>query len=120
VLIHTGMNDIFREGEGAVEVGREAIQRILYATARAKQRVIVLECQPADWMDTPPAQDLQAAYDAWNTMLREEAGGQPGVGVLDTCESWDPTLYTDSPQYHPNDDGHALIAEELNELLRSS
>ena len=120
VVIHTGMNDIFREGEGAVELGRAAIQRILYATAKAKQRVLVLECQPSDWMDTPPAQDLQTAYDAWNTMLREEASGQPGVNVLDTCESWDPAAYTDSPQYHPNDDGHALIAEELNELLRSS
>ena len=120
VVIHTGMNDIFREGEGAVELGREAIQRILYATAKAKQRVLVLECQPSDWMDTPPALDLQTAYDAWNTMLREEASGQPGVGVLDTCESWDPNVYTDAPQYHPNDEGHALIAEELNELLRSS
>ena len=120
VVIHTGMNDIFREGESGVEIGREAIQRILYSTAKAKRRVLVLECQPADWMDTPPAVDLQTAYDAWNTMLREEASGQPGVDVLDTCESWDPSVYTDSPQYHPNDEGHALIAEELDELLRSS
>lgn len=119
VVIHVGMNDVFRQRENAVEAGRGAVQRLLYWTAAAKRRVLVLECQPSDWMDTPPRVDLQVAYDAWNTMLREEAAGQPGVDVLDTCESWDPLAYTDPPQYHPNDEGHALIAAELDALLRS-
>jgi hypothetical protein len=70
-------------------------------------------------LDTPPAVELQAPYDAWNAMLREEAAAVPGVKVLETCAEWDPESYTDPPKYHPNDDGHALLADELVELLRA-
>jgi lysophospholipase L1-like esterase len=120
VVIHTGMNDIFRQGDEAVDVGREAIQRLLEGTADADRRVVVLECQPASWLDTPPGVDLQAAYDAWNEMLTEEAAAWDDVDVLDTCATWDPEEYTDPHKYHPNDDGHALIAAELDALLRRS
>ena len=117
VVIHTGMNDIFRKGDDAAEQGRPAIQRLLEGTAGAKHRVLVLECQPNSWLDTPPAVDLQTAYDAWNEMLREEAALADGVEVLDTCEAWDPAEFTDPPKYHPSDVGHAAIAAAIAELL---
>lgn len=120
VVIHTGMNDIFRKGDAAATVGRVGIERLLSGTANAGRRILVLECQPSDWMDTPPHQDLQAAYDAWNVMLRDEADVWPNVELLDTCEQWDPLEYTSPPKYHPNDEGHALIADAINQLLRSS
>jgi lysophospholipase L1-like esterase len=117
VVIHTGMNDIFRRRDDAADLGREAIERLLAGTAEAKHRVLVLECQPDSWLDTPPAVDLQAAYDAWNQMIREEAVAWPGVELLDTCAEWDPKQFTDPPKYHPNDEGHALIAAALTALL---
>ena len=120
VVIHTGMNDIFRRGDDAVAQGREAIQQLLAGTADAGRRVLILECQPSSWLDTPPHRDLQAPYDAWNAMLVEEAGAWPDVDVLDTCARWDPLQYTDPPKYHPSDEGHALIAAELDALLRQS
>jgi lysophospholipase L1-like esterase len=119
VVIHTGMNDIFRRGADAVAKGRPAIQQLLSGTEGAARRVLILECQPFSWLDTPPQVELQAPYDAWNAMLREEAAAAGGVDVLETCAEWDPESYTDVPKYHPNDDGHALIAEELVELLRA-
>jgi len=118
VVIHTGMNDIFRRGDDAVVEGRVGIERLLSGTANAGRRILVLECQPASWFDTPPHKDLQSAYDAWNAMLRDEASVWPNVDLLDTCEQWDPLKYTDPPKYHPNDDGHALIAGQINALLR--
>ena len=120
VVIHTGMNDIFRRGAAAAVKGRESVRQLLSGTVGAKQRIVILECQPASWLGTPPAVDLQAPYEAWNQMLREEAAASPGVQVLDTCAEWDPEVYTDAPKYHPNDDGHALIAEELVAALRDS
>ncbi len=120
VVIHTGMNDIFRRGDDAASLGREAVQRLLAGAAGAGRRILVLECQPASWFDTPPQQDLQSAYDSWNVMLREEATAAGDVDVLDTCERWDPLQFTDPPKYHPNDEGHALIAGEINAVLRSS
>lgn len=120
VVIHTGMNDIFRRGDDAVLKGRESVRQMLAGTVGAKQRILILECQPASWLDTPPAIDLQAPYEAWNEMLREEAAASSGVEVLDTCAEWDPEVYTDTPKYHPNDDGHALIAEEIVAALRDS
>jgi lysophospholipase L1-like esterase len=120
VVIHTGMNDIFRRGEEAVTEGRESIQQLLAGTAEAGRRVLVLECQPSSWLDTPPHRDLQAPYDAWNAMLVQEAGAWPDVDVLDTCARWEPLQFTDPPKYHPNDEGHALIAQELDTLLRES
>jgi hypothetical protein len=53
-------------------------------------------------------------------MLSEEAAASPGVEILDTCQSWDPTVYTDVPHYHPNDEGHALIASEIVTALSTS
>lgn len=118
VVIHTGMNDIFRRGDDAVAKGRPAVRQMLAGTSTAARRVVVLECQPFSWLDTPPQVELQGPYDAWNAMLREEAAAA-GVDVLDTCAGWNPQDYTDVPKFHPNDDGHALIAEELVALLRA-
>jgi lysophospholipase L1-like esterase len=120
VVIHTGMNDIFRKGDAAAEIGRTGIERMLSATQRAGRRVLILECQPSNWFDTPPHTDLQSAYDAWNAMIREEADIWPNVDVLDTCEQWDAARYTNPPAYHPDDEGHALIADELTALLVAS
>ena len=119
VLIHTGMNDIFRRGDGAATSGREAIERLLSGTAAAHRRVVVLECQPGTWERTPPARDMQPAYEAWNAMLREVVAASPGVELLDTCAEWAPERFTDMPKYHPNDEGHALLADELVALLRT-
>jgi lysophospholipase L1-like esterase len=118
VVIHTGMNDIFRRGDDAVAMGRDAIRQMLSGTSTAVRQVLMLECQPFSWMDTPPKVELQGAYDAWNAMLREEAAAAD-VDVLDTCAEWNPEDYTDVPKFHPNDEGHALIAEELVALLRA-
>jgi lysophospholipase L1-like esterase len=120
VIIHTGMNDIFRRGDDAVTQGRRAVRHLLANSADAGRRVVILECQPASWMDTPPQEHLQPAYKAWNEMLLEEAARWPDVGILDTCESWDPSVYTDVPRYHPNDEGHALIAADLVAMLAGS
>ena len=118
VVIHTGMNDIFRRGDDAVAKGREAVQQMMARTSTAFRRVVVLECQPSSWMDTPPQVELQGPFDAWNAMIREEAAAA-GVDVLDSCAEWDPEDYTDVPKFHPNDDGHAFIAEELVALVRA-
>ncbi len=120
VVIHTGMNDIFRRGAEAAEIGREAISRLLSGTADASRRVVVLECQPTSWLDTPPGIDLQAAYEAWNAMVAEEVAASSDVALLDTCATWEPDSYTDAAKYHPNDDGHALIARELTAALLTS
>jgi lysophospholipase L1-like esterase len=120
VLIHTGMNDIFRRGDRAAVTGRAAIERLLEGAAEARRRVVVLECQPATWEGTPPHRDMQPAYEAWNAMVRGVAAAHDGVELLDTCEGWDPERYTDAPKYHPNDAGHALLAEELVALLRGA
>ena len=120
VVIHTGMNDIFRQGEQAAALGREAIQQLLTGTAEAGRRVVVLECQPSSWLDTPPARDLQAPYNAWNAMLVQESQAWDDVEVLSTCARWEPLQFTDPPKYHPNDEGHALLASELDALLRAS
>lgn len=120
VVLHTGMNDIFRRGVDAVARGRQAIRHFLAGTADAGRRVVVLECQPISWRDTPPHRNLQPAYDAWNAMLREEAAARPDVAVLDTCERWDARRFEDAGRYHPNDDGHAQIARGLVALLATS
>ena len=116
VVIHTGLNDILRRGDDAAAMGRHAIARMLSRSAEAARRVLVLECQLASWEDTPPQRDLQSAYEAWNDMLVEEAGAT-GVEVLETCAEWDPQRFIDAGKFHPNDDGHALIAHELVALL---
>jgi lysophospholipase L1-like esterase len=120
VVLHTGMNDIFRRGAAAVGRGRQAISSFLEGTAEAGRRVIVLECQPGSWADTPPGHDLQAAYEAWNAMLREEVAESPDVEVMDICEIWNPRRFTNVERYHPNDDGHARMAVELTALLTRS
>jgi lysophospholipase L1-like esterase len=117
VVIHTGMNDVLRRGDKAVSWGRAEIRRLLDGTADAGRRVVVLECQPASWRATPARRDRQAVYEAWNRMLRDEVVDEPGVAVLDTCESWNAQRYTDDSRYHPNDAGHALIAAQLVGLL---
>ena len=117
VVIHTGLNDIFRRGHEAVPAGRVWIRELLRGTTGAGVRVLVLECQPASWRDTPPRQNLQGAYEAWNDMLRDVATFWPDVALVDTCETWDPQLFTDDSQYHPNDEGHARLARALVTLL---
>jgi lysophospholipase L1-like esterase len=120
VVLHTGMNDIFRRGVDAVAHGRQAVRHFLAGTADAGRRVVVLECQPISWQDTPPHRNLQPAYEAWNAMLREEAAAWRDVAVLDTCERWDARRFEDPGKYHPNDDGHARIARALAALLAST
>ena len=120
VVLHTGMNDIFRRGDAAVGRGRQAILSFLAGTADAGRRVIVLECQPGSWKYTPKGRNLQTAYDAWNDMLREEAAGSQDVRVLDTCAAWNPRRFTSLEKYHPNDEGHARMADELAALLAMS
>ena len=120
VVLHTGMNDIFRRNEAAVGRGRQAVRSFLDGTSDAGRRVVVLECQPGSWADTPPGRNLQSAYDAWNDMLREEAALASDVEVLDICEIWNPRRFTSVEKYHPNDEGHARMAAELAELLATS
>lgn len=120
VVLHTGMNDIFRRGDAAVGHGRQAIRHFLEGTADAGRRVIVLECQPGAWKYTPPHRNLQTAYEAWNAMLRQEASAWPDVQLLDTCETWNPRMFTNVQRYHPNDDGHARLAADLAALLAGS
>lgn len=120
VVLHTGMNDVFRRGASAVGRGRQAILSFLAGTADAGRRVIVLECQPGSWRHTPPGRNLQRAYEAWNAMLREEAAAAPGVEVLDTCATWNPRQFTNVQRYHPDDAGHARMAAELAALLARS
>ena len=120
VVLHTGMNDIFRRGNKAVGRGRQAVRHFLQGTADAGRRVIVLECQPASWKATPPGRNLQSAYVAWNDMLRQEAARWPDVRLLDTCEIWNPRMFTNAERYHPNDAGHARLASDLAALLAGS
>lgn len=118
VVVHTGVNDIFRwrRGDPAV-LGRDDVRRLLEESSSAGRQVVILECQPTSWLDTPPGIDLQASYDAWNAMLRQEAEAA-GADVLDTCAEWDPQQYAE--RFHPNDAGHSLIAQELVEVLAGS
>lgn len=118
-VIHTGVNDLFRRDENAVVAGREAVRALLTGTAAATRQVVILECQPVSWEDTLAGRELQPALELWNEMLREEAASA-GAEALDTCATWDPQVFTDPPQFHPNDDGHALIAEELVATLTES
>lgn len=120
VVIHTGLNDIFRWGHDAVAGGRETIRRILRRTSAAGRRVLVLDCQPAAWPDKAPGQDVQAAYEEWNSMLREEAATWPDVDVLETCETWDTQRFTDDSGFHPNDKGHKRLAKRLFDVLTTS
>ena len=120
VVLHTGMNDIFRRGAAAVGRGRQAVRSFLSGTTEAGRRVVVLECQPGSWADTPPGRDLQSAYEAWNVMLREEAAAWPDVKVMDICEIWNPRRFTSVERYHPNDEGHARMAVELAAVLTRS
>lgn len=117
VVLHTGLNDIFRRGDDAVARGRQAIRHFLQGTEDAGRRVVVLECQMRSWRFTPPERNLQAAYVAWNDMLREEAAASSDVEVLSTCEAWRARRYIDYRRYHPNDEGHALLAAQLTDLL---
>jgi lysophospholipase L1-like esterase len=120
VVLHTGMNDIFRRGADAVTRGRLAIRHFLEGTEDAGLRVVVLECQPASWSYTPPGRNLQSAYEAWNDMLRDEVSAAHQVRLLDTCESWDPQQFTSAKRYHPDDEGHARMAADLAALLARS
>ena len=117
VVLHTGLNDIFRRGEAAVDRGRLAIRRFLAGTAGAGRRVIFPECQPGWWQHTPAGRNLQPAYDAWNDMIREEAAAAPRVDVVDVCETWDPRRFASFPDFHPNDEGHARMAAALVAVL---
>lgn len=118
VVVHTGLNELFRRGKQAIPDGRAAIRTMLTRSGDAGRRVLVLECQPSSWSHTPPARNLQAAYDAWNAMLRDVAAFWRDVDVLDTCATWNTDAYTDASHYHPNDAGHALLGRELAALLR--
>lgn len=120
VVLHTGLNDIFRRGGAAVDRGREAVQRFLAGTTEAGRRVIFTECQPGWWRRTPAGRNLQPAYDAWNDMIREEAAGAPRVEVIDICEIWNPRRFATFPDFHPNDEGHARMADELVAVLSGS
>jgi lysophospholipase L1-like esterase len=120
VVLHTGMNDVFRRGDAAVGRGRQAVRSFLAGTEGAGLRVIVTECQPGAWEYTPKGLNLQPAYEAWNAMLREEAAASGNVGVLDTCETWNTGRFTEVERFHPNDVGHARMAAELAALLADS
>lgn len=120
VVIHTGLNDIFRWGHDAVVRGRETIRQLLWGTAAAGRRVLVLDCQPARWPDKAPGEDVQTAYEEWNGMLREEAATWPDVVVLETCETWDVQRFTDDSGFHPNDEGHERLAKRLVDVLTES
>lgn len=120
VVLHTGLNDIFRRGEAAVDRGRQAVRRFLAGTTGAGRRVIFTECQPGWWLHTPAERNLQPAYDAWNDMIREEAATAPRVDVIDICEIWDPRRFASFPDFHPNDEGHARMAAELVAVLSRS
>ena len=120
VVIHTGLNDIFRWGHDAVAKGRETIRQILQGTSAAGRRVLVLDCQPAAWPDKAPGEDVQTAYEEWNSMLREEAETWPDVEVLETCETWDTQRFTDDSGFHPNDKGHKRLAKRLADVLTKS
>jgi lysophospholipase L1-like esterase len=120
VVIHTGLNDIFRWGLDASARGRETIREILWGTAAAGRRVLVLDCQPAVWPEKAPGEDVQAAYEEWNSMLLEEAAAWPDVEVLETCETWDTQRFTDDSGFHPNDEGHKRLAKRLVDVLTKS
>jgi lysophospholipase L1-like esterase len=121
VVIHTGLNDIFRWGDDAVaRGGRETIRRILRRTSGAGRRVLVLDCQPAAWPDKAPGGDVQTAYEEWNGMLLDEAATWPDVEVLKTCATWDTQRFTDESGFHPNDAGHKRLAKRLVDVLTKS
>ena len=120
VVIHTGLNDIFRWGHDAVAKGRNTIRAILQRTAAAGRRVLVLDCQPAAWPDKAPGEDVQTAYEEWNSMMRDEAEIWPDVDVLETCETWDTQRFTDDSGFHPNDLGHKRLAKRLVDVLTKS
>lgn len=117
VVVHTGLNDIFRWGHDAVAGGRETIRKILRRTSAAGRRVLVLDCQPAAWPEKAPGKDVQAAYEEWNSMLLEEASTWPDVEVLETCKTWDTQRFTDDSGFHPNDKGHKRLAKRLVDVL---
>lgn len=105
VVIHTGMNDILRRGDAAAAMGRKAIGAMLARTQGAGRTVLLLECQPPSWHDTPARRELQPAYETWNAMLRSEARRAPHVEVLDTCSTWVPEQFHDAGEFHPDDTG---------------
>jgi lysophospholipase L1-like esterase len=120
VVIHTGLNDIFRWGHDAVRRGRETIREILRRTSAAGRRVLVLDCQPAAWPEKAPGDDVQTAYEEWNSMLLDEAATWPDVEVLETCQTWDTQRFTDDSGFHPNDEGHKRLAKRLVDVLTKS
>ena len=92
-------------------------ERSCGAPAAAGRRVLVLDCQPATWPDKAPGEDVQTAYEEWNSMLRDEAATWPDVEVLETCETWDTQRFTDDSGFHPNDKGHKRLAKRLVDVL---
>jgi lysophospholipase L1-like esterase len=126
VVVETGINDVRAFGADGDRLHRygQRIRGILSTLQDVGRGVpVVLVADPGiaetAWDDYPPYdRGSQAVADAYADKLREVAADFPDATVVDVREAWS-GAHIHADGVHPNDEGHALIAEAVESALRS-
>jgi len=126
-VVETGINDVRMFGSDADLMNRYGwhINELL-THLRAKDRpipvVLVADpgIAPSAWSAYPPYnKGSQQAADAYVEKLKSVAAAFPNATVVDVRDRWSPADIA-GDGVHPNDQGHALIADAVRSVLRSN
>ncbi len=122
-LVMTGLNDVRLYGESAGAMGelRDALDSILgalRAASRAAPVAVVEQPYLLDYTSHPPHDHgSDELVDRCNAVLRVVAGRHRGTVVV-PVHRWDRLGMLADDAVHPNDDGHAEVADAVVVALR--
>ena len=124
-LLITGLNDARLHGTdpAALDAYSSALQSVLATwEAAAPDAVVLLVQQPPllDYRRFPPHdRGSTAAVDAYNRRMDQVARRYP-QGVVVHVEGWDAATMLDDDTVHPNDLGHATLADAAVRAYRAA
>ena len=124
-LVMTGLNDARLQGASAqgLESYAAALTAIFGALSRGKSGARLITVEQPHLLDyslhTPHHRGSDDIIDAYNERLRAVALAHRGL-VLVTVEPWNPAMMLAEDTVHPNDAGHARVADEVVRAVRQA
>ncbi|NOJ58905.1 SGNH/GDSL hydrolase family protein [Arthrobacter sp. 260] len=123
-LLMTGLNDLRLGGDSAPSARRyeESLHSILATLGRTSPSAPVIAVAQPHLLDfsrhAPHHRGSNTLIDQYNLILDRVAAGHSRATVA-VADRWVPTLMLDADTVHPNDAGHACLAETVAATARA-